>query len=437
MSPPRRIALVDANSFYCSAERVFRPDLGKDTAVVVLSNNDGCVVARSAEAKALGVPMGQPWFQLRDEAEEKGWPVVAFSSNYTLYGDMSARFMSVLAQFVAPGDVEQYSIDECFLDFTRYRIDPTHTGHAMRARVERWTGLPVCVGFGQTRTLAKMANRCAKKQPRWEGVCDLTALSGPALDAVLAQVPVQDVWGVGRKLGQSLRQSGISTAADLRRCNARRIRERFNVVVERTVAELQGVSCLTWESQPPARQQIIASRSFGAPIYALDEMREPIHVHASRAAEKLRRQGSVAGRVGVWIETNRFRPQDPQYAPSRSIRLAQATDDTAILIAWAVAVLRSIWREGFRYVKAGVLLDELRPRTMLQGTLFDAAPPARDLRREHLMAVLDQVNRKWGRGALGLGNAGISKGHRWTMQRGMMSPRYTTSWAEVRRVRAE
>ena len=199
---PRRIALVDANSFYCSAERVFRPDL-EGLPVVVLSNNDGCVVARSAEAKALQIPMGQPWFQLRDEARRLAWPLVAFSSNYTLYGDMSRRFMDVLAQFVAPEDQEQYSIDESFLDFSRYGIDLRATGQEIRLRVLQWTGLPVCVGFGSTKTLAKLANHIAKKQPRFGGVCDLTAMTEAELEALLATVEVREVWGIGRKLAEA------------------------------------------------------------------------------------------------------------------------------------------------------------------------------------------------------------------------------------------
>ncbi|NII10666.1 Y-family DNA polymerase [Oleiagrimonas sp. C23AA] len=434
MSASRRIALVDANSFYCSCERVFRPDLDRGAAVVVLSNNDGCVVARSAEAKSLGIPMGQPWYMLRDEARRKRWPVVAFSSNYTLYGDMSARFMSVLAQFVAPQDVEQYSIDECFLDFTHHRVDLAATGRQIRDRVKQWTGLPVCVGYGATKTLAKLANHCAKKQPQWSGICDLTGLSNAELSAVLASVKVQDVWGIGRKLAESLIRGGITTAEQLRQADARRIRERFNVVVERTVAELQGIPCLAWETEPPAKQQIIASRSFGAPLYTLDELREPIHMHAGRAAEKLRAQGSVAGRVGVWIETNRFRAQDAQYSPTRSVRLPTATADSADIAAWASHVLKSIWRDGYRYVKAGVMLDELRPAGMAQGTLFDPAPAGLDSSRGELMELLDKVNDKWGRNAMGIGHAGVRAARSWDMQRGMMSPRYTTAWSELRAV---
>lgn len=435
MKPPgtaHRIALVDANSFYCSAERVWRPDLER-TAIIVLSNNDGCVVSRTPEAKALQIPMGAPWFQIKDVAHKHG--IVAFSSNYTLYGDMSRRFMDVLAQFAAPEDVEQYSIDECFLDFSAQpALDLTATGRVIRDRVKRWTGLPVCAGFGSTKTLAKMANNCAKKQSQWNGVCDLTALSEQELDDVLCQVEVKDVWGIGRRLSAQLIEGGIRTAADLRRSDAKRIRERFSVVVERTVSELQGVSCLAWETEPADKKQIIASRSFGAPIYTFEELCEPIRTHANRAGEKLRQQGSAAGRVGVWIQTNAFRPQDKQYSPTRSVALPTATDDTAVIAAWAVAVLRNVFREGYRYVKAGVMLDDIRPRSLVQGSLFGSAPPEQDLRREKLMSVLDHANQKWGRGTMGIGEGGIKEQRSWAMQRGMLSPRYTTNWDELREV---
>ncbi len=428
----RRIALVDANSFYCSAERIYRPDL-EGVPVVVLSNNDGCVVARSAEVKALGVNMGVPWFQIKDLAHKHG--IVAFSSNYTLYGDISKRFMIVLAQFVPPDDQEIYSIDECFLDFTHHPLsDVTAHGHLMRDRVKRWTGLPVCVGFGATKTLAKMANNVAKKQPQWCGVCDLTALSEPDLVTTLAKVPVGDVWGIGRKLSAQLQQGGIETAADLRRANPKRIRERFSVVVERTVSELQGVACVAWETEPPAKQQIIASRSFGQSLSALSELRAPIQFHANRAAEKLRQQGSAAGRIGVWIQTNIFREQDAQYTPNRSVAFPAATDDTAAITAWAMAVLEAIWRPGYRYVKAGVMLDDLRPRGMTQGTLFDSLPPEQDHRRETLMKLLDTTNKRWGRGSIGIGAAGVKDQGGWGMERGLLSPRYTTNWDELRTV---
>jgi DNA polymerase V len=427
---PRRIALVDANSFYCSCERVFRPDL-ENVPVVVLSNNDGCVVARDRLVKQLGVAMGVPWFQIKDLAKKHG--IVAFSSNYTLYGDLSRRFMDVLGQFVPAADQEVYSIDECFLDCTHHRLDDaTATGRVIRDRVKRWIGLPVCVGFGATKTLAKMANNCAKKQPRWGGVCDLTALSETELEDVLGLVEVRDVWGIGHKLSAQLIQGGVRTAADLRRCDPKRIRERFSVVVERTVNELQGVSCIAWETEPPAKQQIIASRSFGGPLYTMEQLAEPIRYHANRAAEKLRQQGSVAGRVGVWIQTNVFRPQDAQYTPMRSVAMPVASDDTAVIAAWATAVLEAVFRAGYRYVKAGVMLDDIRPRELQQGSLFDARPPAQDVRREKLMAVLDKSNSKWGRGTMGVGSAGVKDQSAWAMSRENLSPCYTTDWMQLR-----
>jgi DNA polymerase V len=427
---PQTIALVDANSFYCSCERVFRPDLA-NVPVVVLSNNDGCVVARSKEVKALGVAMGVPWFQIKDLAKKHG--VVAFSSNYTLYGDISRRFMSTLGEFVPSSDQEIYSIDESFLDFTHHRLpDPTATGRLIRDRVKRNTALPVCVGFGSTKTMAKLANNVAKKQPQWGGVCDLTALTERELEETLGHVPVCDVWGIGRKISAQLIEGGIHTVADLRRADPKRIRERFSVVVERTVSELQGVSCVAWETEPPAKKQIIASRSFGHPLVTLDELRAPIHFHANRAAEKLRQQGSAAGRVGIWIQTNIFREQDAQYTPNRSVAMPVASDDTATIAAWAMAILEAVWRPGYRYVKAGVMLDDLRPRGLVQGGLFDAPAPEQGVRREALMGVLDAANKKWGRGSMGIGAGGVKTQDGWGMQRGNLSPRYTTNWDELR-----
>ena len=431
MSPPRKIALVDANSFYCSAEKVFRPDLAK-VPVVVLSNNDGCVIARDAMSKALGIPMGQPWFQLKADIKRYRWPVVAFSSNYTLYGDLSARFMSVLGQFVAPEDLEQYSIDECFLDFSRYRIDGAETGREIRQRVLQWTGLPVCVGIGATKTLAKLANNVAKKRQEWSGVCDLSVLPDLELDSLLAGFDVGDVWGIGRRLADSLRRGGIRTAADLRQADPRQIRQRFNVVVEKTVSELQGISCLPWDEVPPAKKQIIASRSFGAPLFTVSELSEPIHLHACRAAEKLRQQGSVAGRVGEWIRTNHFREQDDQYSPSHSVQLPEPTADSAAIASWAMRILRGIHRGGYRYVKAGVMLDDIGPADSVQRSLFNATPPQQRAGRDRLMQLMDRANSRWGRGTIGVGAAGVREERPWTMQRDMISPPYSTRWEHVR-----
>ncbi|WP_233842309.1 Y-family DNA polymerase [Dyella sp. 2HG41-7] len=434
MEPPERrcLALVDVNNCYVSCERLMRPDLER-TPMVILSNNDGVCVSRSAEVKALGsVPMGTPWHKMKNLARQHG--ILAMSSNYELYGDMSRRFHGLLATWVPPHCQEIYSIDESFLDFGGQRIDRTATGHAIKRQVQQWLGLPVCVGFGgSTKTLAKFANHVAKKRPEWQGVCDLTALSAEERLALLDQFEAKDVWGIGRRLSEQLKEHGIHTAGDLARCDPKRARERWGVVMERTINELNGVSCIAWEDEPPTKQQIISSRSFGGPVYTVDELADPVRMHVGRAAEKLRAQGSVAGRLGVFITTNAFRPQDPQYSPIRTIRLAVPTDDTATLTVWAVQILKSIFRP-YRFVKAGVMLDDLRPKSVMQGSLFDALPSEQDMKREKLMGVMDKANGKWGRGSLGIGSAGVKGERDWSMQRGMLSPRYTTRWNELREI---
>jgi DNA polymerase V len=425
----RRIALADVNNFYCSCERVFQPRY-EGVPIVVLSNNDGCVVARSAEVKALGVAMGTPWFELQDLARKHG--IVAFSSNYTLYGDMSARCMRVLGQFAPPEDQEIYSIDESFLDFTAQpRLDLTATGQAMRQRVKQWTGLPISVGIGSSKTLGKLGNFLAKKRPEWSGVCDLTALSASALDAQLATVDVGDVWGIGRRYAARLTAQGITTAAHLRAADPRRLREQFGVVMERTVRELQGVACLDLEDAPPNKQQILASRAFGAPVFALEGLAEAIREYVMRAARKLRRQSSVAGAVGLWFETSRFRAQDAQYAPSATLTLPAPTDDVAAITQVAVAILKQLYRPGYRYVKAGVMLLDLRDRAVQQGQLFDTGVLQVDARRKTLLATLDRANGRWGSGTIAIGSAGIKRPHVWSMQRGHLTPAYTTRWNEL------
>ncbi|MGH8114885.1 MAG: Y-family DNA polymerase [Rhodanobacteraceae bacterium] len=423
----RRIAHIDVNAFYCSCERVFRPDLA-ETPLVVLSNNDGCVVARDAKVKALGVPMGMPWFQMKDTARQHG--IVAFSSNYTLYGDMSRRVMDVLAQF-SP-DQEVYSIDESFLDLTpQPHLHGETVAKAIRQRVKQWTGLPVCVGIGATKTLAKLADWIAKHDDTKDGVCDLTAMPRTELDARLAKIEVREVWGVGRRLAERLREDGIFTIADLRAADPRRIRNRYSVTLERTVRELQGTACIDLEEVAPPKQQIIASRSFGAPVYTLQELAEPIRQYMGRAAEKLRRQGSVAGSVGAWIETNRFREQDAQYSPSLTLTMPAPSDDTVVLIQWAQRVLRRIYREGYRYVKAGVMLLDLRERNVEQQRLFEVKGRDHGECRQALMRTLDRANAKWGKGTLGVGTAGLAAPRAWTMHRENLSPCYTTRWREL------
>ena len=390
------------------------------------------MVARSAEVKALGVTMGTPWFQLQDLA--RGHGIVAFSSNYVLYGDMSARCMRVLGQFVPPEDQEIYSIDESFLDFTAQpHVDLTATGQAMRQRVRQWTGLPICVGYGPTKTLAKLANQVAKMRPGWSGVCDLTATPPAALDALLATIDVGDVWGIGGRYGARLAEQGITSAAQLRAADPRRLREQFGVVMERTVRELQGVACLELEDVQP-KQQLVASRAFGEPVFTLDGLAESIRDYVQRAVRKLRRQGSVAGAVGLWFETSRFRAQDAQYAPTATLTLPAPTDDVAAITQVAIAILKQLFRPGYRYVKSGVILQDLRDHDVQQGQLFDTGVLTVDARRENLLAMLDRANGRWGNGTIGIGSAGIKRPRAWAMQRGNLSPAYTTRWDELAKV---
>lgn len=426
----RRFTHVDVNNFYVSCERVFQPKL-EGVPVIVLSNCDGCVIARSAEIKAMGIEMGTPWFQLRDAARKRG--ITALSSNYTLYGDMSARAMRTIGRWTPQEDQEVYSIDETFLDFTRQpRVDLLETGRAIRATVKQHVGLPVCVGSASSKTLSKLANRLAKKQPRWEGVCDLTTLSTPELESLMAGVAVTDVWGVGHRLGVRLNAEGIHSALHLRQADPRRIRERYGVVLERTVRELRGVACLDLEDIPP-KQQIIASRMFGAPIYAADELAETIREYMGRAVRKLRQQASVAGSVGVWLHTNPRRPQDVQHHPSACLPVPIPTDDIGTLTRVAVAVMRAIHKPGHRYTKAGVMLMDLRAKEHAQGDLFAAEliQP-----RDTLLDTLDRINGKWGRGTVGLGSAGLQRPRAWSMKRDMLTPAYTTRWDHLATVRA-
>lgn len=423
-------ALVDCNNFYASCEKLFNPKI-KDRPVVVLSNNDGCVVARSAEVKALGIKMGVPWFKIQDEARRYG--IVAFSSNYELYADLSNRVVEVLSQF-SP-NIEVYSIDESFLELSGFeRIGYQAYGAEIRQRVADWLGLAVCVGVGPTKTLAKLANHCAKKGLAGaEGVCDFTSMSASALAALFERIEVGEVWGVGRKICARLEEQGIHTVRQLRDADAETIRSRFSVVLERTVRELRGVSCLELEEVAPDKQQIMSSRSFGQLVYDLEELEEAVASYISRAAEKLRSQDSLAGALQVYIRTNVFKPEAPQYQRAVTIPLPEPTDDTRVLIAWGLCVLRRIYAKGYGYHKAGIALLELCPKESKQLSLFSSTNS--EGRESKLMAVLDSVNQRYGRGTLKSAAEGIQKS--WQMRRGNLSPRYTTDWACLAKVSAK
>lgn len=423
----RVFAIVDCNNFFVSCERVFNPGLaGKP--LVVLSSNDGCVVARSQEAKALGIKMAQPWFQCRHLVKPHG--LIALSSNFTLYADMSRRVMAILADFTPEQEV--YSIDESFLAFSgQHETNYREIGFEIRKKILTWTGLPVCVGFAPSKTLAKLANHWAKTQPEFAGACDYTALPAAQRLALLQATPVGEVWGIGRRLTEQLGELGIRNVAELQAADPAWLGERFSVVLARTVEELRGVSCLQLEDVTPPKQQIMTSRSFGVPVTEQAELHEAMTVYTTRAAEKLRAEGQLAGEIQVFIRTSPFRPDAPQHSGALRLRLPDPTDDTLRLIKATRFLLRQLYRPGFPYQKAGILLSELQPATLRQGQLFGTADPTRQGR---LMTVMDQLNRKMGQDTLFLAGAGIDRN--WRVRQGNRSPRYTTHWAEIPVARA-
>ncbi|WP_305045071.1 Y-family DNA polymerase [Geoalkalibacter sp.] len=415
------IALIDCNNFYASCEQLFQPRLlGRP--LVVLSNNDGCVVARSAEAKALGIPMAAPWHTLKELARRHG--VVALSSNYTLYADLSARVMRVLSRYSPLQEV--YSIDECFLDLSGDPF-PTRTGHAIHQEVRRLTGIGVGVGLATTKTLAKFANHCAKKRPEFSGVCPLLEFSPAEVDQLLAWAPAGEVWGVGGRIATRLEDLGIRTALDLKRAAPARIRSAFSVTLERTVRELNGENCLGLMAGPATRKQILSSRSFGQLITELAPLEEAVAAYASRAAEKLRSQSLVAGTVGVFLKTNPFRADLPQYERGLNLPLTLTTSDTRLIAQGALKGLRAIYRPGFGYHKTGVLLTNLVSAEQRQPDLFE--DPLERERSQALMAAMDRINRAMGRGTVKLLAEGSDV--RWAMRSENRTPRYTTRLEEL------
>jgi len=412
------LALADCNSFYASCERVFDPRL-RDRPVVVLSNNDGCVVTWSAEAKALGIAVGVPFFQIRDLVKRHG--VIVRSSNYTLYGDLSARVMAVLGRFTP--HLEVYSIDEAFLDLSGMQTDRlVDYGRTIRHTVLRWTGIPVSIGIGPTKTLAKVANHLAKNAPAAEGVWSLADPRDQT--AMLSRLDVQDIWGIGARLAVRLERAGIMTALDLRDASPSHVRRLVGVVGQRTALELGGLPCIGLEEAPPPAKSIVRSRSFGRPVERREELEEAVATHATRAAEKLRLHRRVAGMLSVFVATSRFK--EAPYANLATVPLDPPTDDTARLIHAALAALRPIFRPGFKYQKAGVMLVGLEPRAGLTESLF--VQYDRD-RSERLMAAVDSVNRRLGPDTLRYAAAGFA--HPWHMRREHASPHYTTRWDEL------
>ena len=412
--PPPVIALADCNNFYVSCERVFQPAL-EGRPVIVLSNNDGCAVARSNEAKELGIAMGAPYFQIKRTCQRSG--VVVFSSNYELYGDMSRRVVSVMRRF-AP-QLEVYSIDESFLNLDGAR-SPLSLADEMSRTVGRWTGVPISVGLGPTKTLAKLANRLAKKGSG----CQLVEAFDREL---LARVEIEGVWGVGHRWGKRLRRVGVKTALDLAEAPTPIVRSIGGVTLERTHRELGGLRCFGMEESPQPRKNVCSSRSFGRPVTELEDLEEALANYAVTATQRMRGEGSIAFGIQVFLTTNRFREDLPQYRNARSFAFEQPTDDPVHVVAVAKRLLRDIYRPGFAYKKTGVLLLDLMPGYERQAVLFENEAGGR--KRKRLVEAMEGVVDDYGATGAFLAAQGIRRN--WSMRRNRRTPRYTTCWEDL------
>ncbi|CAM8324886.1 DinP Nucleotidyltransferase/DNA polymerase involved in DNA repair [Candidatus Methylopumilus planktonicus] len=413
----KSIALIDVNNFYVSCERVFNPKL-ENKPVVVLSNNDGCAISRSNEAKELGIKMGTPWFKFKEFAKQEN--VTALSSNYTLYLDMSHRVMTLLSKF-SP-DQEIYSVDESFLDLTSFKSkDLIKYGQQIKTKIKQWTGLPVSIGIGSTKTLSKLANHIAKKNPSFKGVCNLNVMDEDTLETWMSHFPVADVWGVGRSLAPKLNQLGIISILDLKHADPDYIRQQFSIVLEKTVRELNGVMCIELKDIEEPNKEIIVSRSFGRRVRDKQELIEAVTSYTTRAAERMRKQESVATSLYIYIRTS---PHDDkkQYANGVNIPLFQPSDDSMVLTNAALLGLDYIYREGFDYQKAGITLCNLTSKHKMQGYLFS------DTISNSRMKIMDTINQRW-KGKLKLGSEGVTK--EWEMKAQFKSRNYTTNWNQL------
>ena len=411
------IAIIDVNNFYVSCERVFNPKL-ENKPVVVLSNNDGCAISRSNEAKALGIKMGTPWFKFKEFAKQGN--VTALSSNYTLYLDMSHRVMTLLSKF-SP-DQEVYSIDESFLDLTSFKSkDLIQYSQQIKTKIKQWTGLPVSIGIGSTKTLSKLANHIAKKNSSFKGVCNLNVMDQDTLETWMSHIPVNEVWGVGRSLALKLNQLGIISVLDLKLADPDYIRQQFSIVLEKTVRELNGLICMELKDIAEPNKEIMVSRSFGRRVKDKQELIEAVTAYTSRAAERMRKQESVATSLYIYIRTS---PHDDkkQYANGINIPLFQPTDDSMALTNAALLGLDYIYREGFDYQKAGVTLCNLTSKDKMQGNLF------KDTIAHSRMKIMDTINQRW-KGKLKLGSEGVTK--EWEMKAQFKSRNYTTDWDQL------
>lgn len=410
-------ALVDVNNCYVSCERVFNPSL-IDKPVIVLSNNDGCAVARSNEAKMLGIKMGVPLFQIKDIVQQNN--VIVLSSNYTLYAEMSRRFHKVLGTYVTESEQEIYSIDECFLDLTDYyeNFNLTNLAQDMRTKILKWVGLPCCVGIGSSKTEAKIANHIAKKYPAFNSVCNLVDMDLCNKEAFLAEIDVSEVWGVGRKHSKKLQGMGINSVFDLACTDPREMKKKFSIVMARTVAELQGVSCIEIEHTPQTKQQIIASRSFGSRVTELEDLKEAISMYAQDACSRLRDESLLCGCMIAFVQSNPFDPNVPFYNKSISGGFSEPTDCALDLVRAATRMVSEIFKEGIKYKKCGVILTGLEPKS---GHTYDLLTDFEMIeKKEKLMKTLEGVHQKYGKKKLGVGPCFIP-GRTWSMSRDKLS----------------
>ena len=422
-------ALIDVNNCYVSCERLFNPKL-KDVPVIVLSNNDGCAVARSQEAKDLGIKMGVPLFQVRDIVEKHN--VQVLSSNYALYAEMSQRFHSILADYVAPGEQEVYSIDECFLRLTAYseNYDLVEYAQNMRQRILQWIGLPVCVGIGRSKTEAKLANHMAKKAKRFNGVCDLVSMDPKHRDYFSSLIDVSEVWGVGRQHSKKLKSLGVNTVLDLARSNSHQMGKLFSVVMQRTVMELQGISCIEVESAPATKKQIISSRSFGARVIDIQSLSEAMSDYLQNAIKRLREDESLCGCVIAFAQSNPFDKSRPFYNKSINIGFAEPTDCAAVMNRAVMKRMNELFQEGIEFKKCGVILTAIEPKsTYIYDLLSDSTQIEKN---EKLQSALEQVKVRFGDKKIAIGPCKMH-GRAWAMARQNLTQNYF-SWEGILRI---
>ncbi|MFL1413243.1 DNA polymerase thumb domain-containing protein [Acinetobacter baumannii] len=422
--------LIDVNNMYVSCERVFDPSLN-DKPVIVLSNNDGCAVARSNESKALGIKMGVPLFQIKDIVQQH--KVLVLSSNYAMYAEMSRRFHTILASYVTAEEVEPYSIDECFVDFTAYEknFDLEKVGHDMRAKIWKWLGLPVCVGIGRSKTEAKIANHIAKKNPGFNSVCDLVNMDPCNKEYYFSLIDVSEVWGVGRKHSKKLQSMGINTVLDLACAEPREMQKKFSIVMARTIYELQGISCIEIEHTPPSKKQIVASRSFGGRVTELTDLKEAISMYAQDACKRLRDEGLLCGCMIAFVQSNPFDANVPFYNKSITGSFSEPTDCAIDFVKAATRMLNDIYKEGIKYKKCGVVLTGLELKS---GHTYDLLTDFEMIeKKEQLMKALDNVHTKFGKKKLGVGPC-YMPGRTWSMSRDKLS-RNPFKWDELVKIK--